>query len=99
MKQIALFLSLALLAAGTAWAAEEKNHCHNEATWAGWHQLLADNQDDDELHGLYAMRRGLCGMVEAGTIEEERATRIFEDARERLTAKWIEENMRRKPML
>lgn len=37
-------------------------------------------------------------MVEAGTIEKDRATRIFEAAREGLVGKWIEEDSRVKPM-
>ena len=99
MKQIALFLSLALLAAGTAWAAEEKNHCHDQASWHEWHQLLENNAEDDRIFGLYAMRRGLCGMVEDGTLDIDRATFIFETAREALRGYWEEENNRRKPML
>lgn len=88
---------MCLWGAGVSFAAEKKNYCHDEASWAEWHQLMADNPTDDGVYSLYAMRRGLCGMVEAGTIEQDRATRIFETAREDLAWKWIDENNRRKP--
>lgn len=77
----------------------QQNYCHDEASWVGWHQLLANNPADDGIYGLYALRRGLCDMVEAGTIEQARATRIFEAAREDLIGKRIDENNRRKPNL
>lgn len=92
MKKTAFFLVLAsaLLLAGSGWAAEP-NYCRDEDSWAEWHRLLADNPADDGIYGLYALRRGLCGMVESGAIDETRATRIFEAAREELVGKRLEE--------
>lgn len=99
MKHLVYALMLAILLAAPAGAAEKKNHCHDKASWHEWHKLLAEHAEDDHLFGLYAMRRGLCGMVEAGTIEEDRATRIFEAAREELVGKWIEENKQKRPQM
>ena len=87
-----------LWAAGVSFAAEQ-NYCHDEASWAEWHRLLVDNPADDGVYGLYALRRGLCGMVEAGAIDQARATRIFEAAREELIGKRIEESRQSKPRM
>ena len=100
LKSMVIYaLLLTAVLAAPAVAAETKNHCHDEATWSNWHKLLADNPDDDELYGLYAMRRGLCGMVEAGTIDIDRATYIFESARKALLAQWTEEDRERRPRM
>lgn len=88
---------MCLWGAGVSFAAEKKNYCHDEASWAEWHQLMADNPTDDGVYSLYAMRRGLCGMVESGVIDEARATRLFEAARDALVGKRLEEERLRRP--
>lgn len=95
MRTAGILLVAASLAI-PAWAVEP-NYCHDEASWAEWHELLAGNPADDGIYGLYALRRGLCDMVEAGTIEQARATRIFEGAREELVGKRMERNRLKKP--
>lgn len=97
MRIVGVLLVAALLTA-PAWAAEP-NYCHDEASWHEWHKVLSENAGDDRLFGLYAMRRGLCGLVEAGTIDINRATRIFEAAREELAGKWSEESRQSKPRM
>jgi hypothetical protein len=59
-----------------------------------WQQLLQKYPDDDDLLGLFALHSALCGMVEAGSIDEERASRIFEGWRERLRREWAREEDR-----
>lgn len=94
MRIVGVLLVAALLMA-SAWAAEP-NYCHDEASWAEWHRLMADNPTDDGVYSLYAMRRGLCGMVESGVIDEARATRLFEAARDALVGKRLEEERLRR---
>ena len=99
MKRIVFALLLTAVLAVPALAAEETNYCHDKESWNEWHELLEKNASDDRLFGLYAMRRGLCGMVEAGTIDIDRATYIFESARKALLAQWTEEDRERRPRM
>ncbi|WP_319550382.1 hypothetical protein [Desulfogranum marinum] len=58
------------------------NYCRDEASWFEWHSLLEKHPDDNSIIYLYALRRGLCSMVESGNLEVDRATDIFEKARQ-----------------
>ncbi len=46
-----------------------------------WAKLLMKAPDDTMTIRLYALRDGLCGMVDRGQVKLEVATAIFEDAR------------------
>lgn len=70
---------------------EPDNYCKDAVTWQQWHGLLEKNPQDDALHALYAMRLGLCSMVEAGNIDLDRATRIFEKMRGSLIDRYREQ--------
>lgn len=77
--------AICLLGGGPTWAADEKketNYCKDQTSWQEWHELLKKYPDDDSIHALYALRMGMCSMVESGTLTLDRATRIFERMRE-----------------
>jgi hypothetical protein len=67
------------------------SYCKDPASWQPWHELLSKHPEDDAVHALYATRRGLCGMVESGQIDMDRATRIFERIRESLIDRYREQ--------
>ena len=67
------------------------NYCHEKESWEQYHDLLAKYPDDDQIYSLYALRIGLCTMVEAGTISQNRAVDIFERMRKALI-RYYEEN-------
>jgi len=46
-----------------------------------WARLLMKSPDDPMTIRLYALRDGLCGMVDRGQVKLEVAIAIFEDAR------------------
>lgn len=58
------------------------NYCEDETSWREWHGLIEKHPADDALHALYALRLGLCSMVNSGNITLDRATSIFERMRE-----------------
>lgn len=81
-----LFLALLFLpgSAVLAHATENTsvNYCRDESSWFEWHTLLEKHPNDDSIVYLYALRRGLCSLVESGNIEIGKATSIFEGARQ-----------------
>lgn len=70
---------------------ESNNYCKDQASWQQWHELLAKHPQDDAIHAIYAMRLGLCSMVEAGNINLDRATEIFEKMRGSLVDRYREQ--------
>lgn len=60
----------------------DDNYCTDESSWHEWHALLEKHPDDDAIYSLYALRLGLCSMVESGAIDKERAINIFERMRD-----------------
>jgi len=70
---------------------ESDNYCEDAVSWQQWHELLEKHPQDDALHALYAMRLGLCSMVEAGNISLDRATQIFEKMRGSLVDRYREQ--------
>lgn len=102
MKKIVYLLIFLLLAFALPGHTETenngpgKNYCREEASWHDWHALLEKNPDDDALHALYALRLGLCSMVESGNMSKDRATSIFENMRESLIESYKERDKRSK---
>ncbi len=79
-----LFCCLTLYFPTVAYSSEEKissNYCKDQESWEQYHELLAKYPDDEQIYSLYAMRIGLCSMVEAKTISQNRAVDIFERMR------------------
>lgn len=73
------FLCLVLLPVVAAAQENETNHCNDPDSWVKWQELLQKNPDDDGIHTAYALRIGLCQMIEKKEIELARATKIFEE--------------------
>lgn len=73
-----------LLCASVAAKADEENYCHDAATNAQRQMLLADDHHKDSIVVLFALRDGLCRLVDAKVVTLERATVIFETERDRV---------------
>jgi len=58
-------------------AQEPTNHCHKPEVAAQWEQLLANSPKDPIVIRLYALREGLCRMVDDGLVELDQAIDIF----------------------
>ena len=86
MKQaILLPLFFSLLSFSIVSAQEpQASYCHDQASWQQWKDILHRNPGNDAIHTAYALRVGLCQMVEQKEIELDRATRIFEAFRDTL---------------
>jgi hypothetical protein len=59
-----------------------------------WATLYMNNPGDDDITGLFILHQRLCEMVEAGQMDVERASSIFESWRGRLAREWGRENER-----
>jgi hypothetical protein len=62
-------------------AADEPNYCHDPQVNQEWGRLIEEAPGDDLLMRLFALRLGLCQLVDSGQLDLERATEIFEQAR------------------
>ena len=83
-----MFLSLCLIfAIFSASSADPENYCHDEKSWKEWDTIIEKNPNDMEVQTLHALRIGLCVKVDRGEITLERATEIFESAREAIIQK------------
>jgi len=84
---LALTLALAL-AVGAASAVERQedetsaHYCDDPAAGLEWADLLAKNPTDLSIIRLFALRKGLCAMIEQGLVSVGRAIMLFEQARE-----------------
>lgn len=74
--------------------AAEENYCHDQASWAQWDQLVAKSPEDTAFKIMYALRIGLCAMVERQQISIDEATMVFERYREELVGRREEEKAR-----
>jgi hypothetical protein len=61
---------------------DEANYCKDSESWIEWEKLSSSHPEDNNIQSLYALRIGLCTMVESGKIDVKRATEIFESMRE-----------------
>ena len=76
--------------------AESQNYCHDQRSWQEWDALVEKNPNDNEVQALHALRIGLCAKVDRGQISLDRATEIFESAREAIVQKRKEDQKRKK---
>ena len=72
------------LTASEVFSSEQDNYCHDPSSWVEWNELLQRNPTDDGIHSAYALRVGLCEMVEKEMIDFNRAVDIFEHFRDSL---------------
>lgn len=83
-----MFISLCLIFSVYSISfAESANYCHDNKSWKEWDALVEKNPNDTEVQALHALRIGLCVKVDKGGITLERATEIFESAREAIIQK------------
>ena len=90
MKSLKNILFIALSLAFSTYGvlnAESENYCHNKESWKEWDALVEKNPNDTEVQTLHALRIGLCAKVDRGQITIDRATEIFESAREAIIQK------------
>ena len=94
------YATLMLLCAAFAAQAENENYCQDAQTNAQWQSMLAKDYSKDSMVVLFALRDGLCRLVEAKVITLDRASQLFEIERERVVAEAREHNegLREKPL-
>jgi len=73
-------LLMLMLAVSFGLQAEERpvNYCKDPEKAAEWEKHLADTPEDPLIIKLYALRVGLCKMVDEGKVELEEAIRIWD---------------------
>lgn len=63
--------------------ADSDNYCYQRKAWDDIEKLRRDAPSDPLVIRMYAMRKGLCEMIEEGKITREQGTEIFELKRSR----------------
>ncbi len=96
IKQFIHLLILLVIIATTVEAQEIKNYCHDQAVWAEWDKQLEKAQGHSDFKALYALRTGLCTMIERKQISINEAAKIFEKAREDLIEEKEKERKRKR---
>ena len=91
-------LAFALLFSFSAFADDSANYCLDPETNQQWAQMLMDSPDDDSVAKLFALRLGLCQLVEKELITLERATDLFEIERDEVVRQRAVEELQRKSM-
>lgn len=64
----------------------EQNYCKDSAQNDKWGKALAEYPEDPIIIKLFALRAGLCVMVDAGAVSLTDAINYFEEEREKLLA-------------
>ncbi len=77
MRLLALIVSLASC---SAHGDDPDNYCNDAEINQQWTRLLMKSPDDPMTIRLYALRDGLCAMVDRGQVKLGVAIAIFEDA-------------------
>lgn len=85
-----IFILPILLAVPSLWAVEPETYCHDAAAWQEWDDLRAKYPDDPELIALYALRVGLCAMVEKKQIDADTARKTFDAAHQQAIGRALE---------
>ncbi len=78
MRLLALMV---LLASCSVYGEEPDNYCLDAEVNQKWTRLFMKSSDDPMTIRLYALRDGLCSMVDRGQVKLGVAIAIFEDAR------------------
>ena len=77
MKTLQILISATLMVAIQATNAAEVNHCSDPQVVQSWQQKIDNYPSDPLVQKLFALRKGLCSMVDEGTIELAAAVRLF----------------------
>ena len=64
-------------------ADESQNYCLDPETNITWLRMLSESPHDSVIAELFALRIGLCELIERKIISIDRATDIFEESRQR----------------
>ena len=98
LRCAATSLLLLGLAGSYTHAAEADNYCHDKTALDEWQALLSKYPDDADIIKLYALRSGLCAMVERDQLALDRAIAIFEAERVRIITEkqWDRERLQSK---
>lgn len=59
---------------------DREGYCLDGHAGPHWEHVLHTSPHDDALVALFALRQGLCQLVEAGKLDLDRALRIFQRA-------------------
>lgn len=59
------------------------NYCYQQKAWSDLDKLHQDAPNDNLVVRMYAMRKGICALIEEGKITRERGTEIFDLERSR----------------
>lgn len=73
--------ALAMIVSAATVHAEDVNYCKDRNANRQWVERLAEAPDDATIIELFALRTGLCVLIDQGLISIERATAIFEARR------------------
>ena len=82
MKSLFVLISLSCVIFAFSANATE-NYCHDANKNESWEKLVKQFPEDTVILRLYALRRGLCAMIDEGTIELEKAIDLFEIEKDR----------------
>ena len=91
----ALLVSLLSINAVSA----EENYCRDSAVNQQWADLLAKSPNDPLIVKLFALRFGLCMLVDRRSITLDQATDIFEEERSEAVMERRQEQQRSSPFL
>ena len=69
---------IALIMAIQGAKATEVNHCNDSQVVQSWQQKIDRYPSDPLVQKLFALRKGLCAMVDEGTIELAAAVKLFD---------------------
>ena len=61
-----------------------KNYCHQEDKNSDWIKTLQEYPNDPIIIKLFALRKGLCTMIDMKLISLERGIDLFEEERQKL---------------
>jgi hypothetical protein len=70
-----------------------KNYCHDQSNKQEYENLLKKFPGDTGVIRLYALRDGLCGMIDAGKLKLEIGIDIFELERSKLVIERTKEEL------
>lgn len=82
MKSLFVLISLSCVIFAFSANATE-NYCHDANKNESWEKLVKQFPEDTVILRLYALRRGLCAMIDEETIELEKAIDLFEIEKDR----------------
>ena len=78
---------------------ESKNYCHSQENKQQFDQMLSEYPKDQGVVKLYALRVGLCGMIDKGQIDLDTGIDIWELERSKITIERTNDELSESPKL